>query len=234
MPSEHSKIFTRPFQLVPGQPLPSPNRLRKKILIKNKRLRPEVEIRELELFRRGELAIEEEERDDPNADGATASPIAAAITGNATNNSSLAATGGANAGATDANASTAGTTPTTVTATQYQGSTLNVHPYLSSMVNYTTPMKFQGFEVAEEENCSFKMSSFAEATALGYLKQYAMELVNYNKRQLSRIYPKGARVDSSNFMPQVYKPRSFRMSFFFATCLSNARFSGIRAANSCL
>ena len=47
------------------------------------------------------------------------------------------------------------------------------------------------------------MSSFAEATAMGYLKTSPIELVNYNKRQLSRIYPKGARVDSSNFMPQV-------------------------------
>ena len=64
-------------------------------------------------------------------------------------------------------------------------------------------MKFQGFDFSNEENCSFKMSSFAEATALSYLKTYAIELVNYNKRQLSRIYPKGARVDSSNFMPQV-------------------------------
>lgn len=63
---------------------------------------------------------------------------------------------------------------------------------------------FAGFEVAEEENCSFKMSSFAEATALGYLRTYAIELVNYNKRQLSRIYPKGARVESSNFMPQIF------------------------------
>ena len=51
-----------------------------------------------------------------------------------------------------------------------------------------------GFEVAEEENCSFKMSSFAEATALGYLKTYAIELVNYNKRQLSRIYPKVIKI----------------------------------------
>jgi phosphatidylinositol phospholipase C beta len=57
--------------------------------------------------------------------------------------------------------------------------------------------------VAEEENMSFKMSSFAEPNALGYLKTQAIEFVNYNKRQLSRIYPKGARVDSSNFMPQV-------------------------------
>ena len=31
----------------------------------------------------------------------------------------------------------------------------------------------------------------------------AIEFVNYNKRQISRIYPKGARVDSSNYMPQV-------------------------------
>ena len=49
------------------------------------------------------------------------------------------------------------------------------------------------------------MSSFAEATAMGYLKTTPIEMVNYNKRQLSRIYPKGARVDSSNFMPQVSK-----------------------------
>jgi hypothetical protein len=34
------------------------------------------------------------------------------------------------------------------------------------------------------------MSSFAETTALGYLKSQAVEFVKYNKRQLSRIYPK--------------------------------------------
>lgn len=26
----------------------------------------------------------------------------------------------------------------------------------------------------------------------------------YNKKQLSRIYPKGTRVDSSNYMPQLF------------------------------
>lgn len=188
------------FPLAPGQPLPSPNRLKRKILIKNKRLRPEVEKVELELFRRGELAIEdsEEERDDPKATiGATASPIAAAIAGSA----SASASGGPGGGSTNSDPAGAASS---VTSTPYQSSTLNVHPILSSMVNYTTPQKFQGFEVAEEENCSYKMSSFAEATALGYLKAYAIELVNYNKRQLSRIYPKGARVDSSNFMPQIF------------------------------
>lgn len=47
------------------------------------------------------------------------------------------------------------------------------------------------------------MSSFSETMGLGYLKTQAIEFVNYNKRQMSRIYPKGARVDSSNYMPQV-------------------------------
>lgn len=57
------------------------------------------------------------------------------------------------------------------------------------------------------------MSSFSESTGLGYLKQSAPEFVNYNKRQLSRIYPKGARVDSSNFLPQVRTPTTKSFQF---------------------
>ena len=86
----------------------------------------------------------------------------------------------------------------------HSGSTTNVHPLLSSIVNYTHPTKFAGFDAAEEADLHFKMSSFAEPAALGYLKSQAIEFVNYNKRQISRLYPKGARVDSSNFMPQVF------------------------------
>ena len=71
------------------------------------------------------------------------------------------------------------------------------------MVNYTCPMKFQvpnwfkpvfcplqGFDYAETQDVAHKMSSFAETMALGYLKSQAVEFVKYNKRQLSRIYPK--------------------------------------------
>ncbi|WKY09940.1 hypothetical protein Q1695_002358 [Nippostrongylus brasiliensis] len=86
----------------------------------------------------------------------------------------------------------------------YTGATTNIHPLLSSLINYTHPVKFSGFDVAESNNLHFHMSSFSESTGLGYLKQCAPEFVNYNKRQLSRIYPKGARVDSSNFLPQVF------------------------------
>lgn len=48
------------------------------------------------------------------------------------------------------------------------------------------------------------MSSFSEPAGLNSLKCQAIEFVNYNKRQMSRIYPSGARANSSNYMPQVF------------------------------
>lgn len=54
-----------------------------------------------------------------------------------------------------------------------------------------------------EKNIHHNMSSFSEPNGLSYLKTHAMEFVNYNKRQMSRIYPSGARANSSNYMPQV-------------------------------
>jgi hypothetical protein len=32
---------------------------------------------------------------------------------------------------------------------RYTGATTNIHPWLSSMVNYAQPVKFQGFDVSE-------------------------------------------------------------------------------------
>jgi phosphatidylinositol phospholipase C beta len=55
------------FGLEPGIPLPPPSALKRKILIKNKRLKPEVEKQELELFRQGEFVIDDEEREDASA-----------------------------------------------------------------------------------------------------------------------------------------------------------------------
>lgn len=36
-------------------------------------------------------------------------------------------------------------------ATQYTGSTTNVHPWLSSMINYAQPIKFQSFDEADRK-----------------------------------------------------------------------------------
>uniref|UniRef100_Q7M457 Phosphoinositide phospholipase C n=1 Tax=Artemia sp. TaxID=6662 RepID=Q7M457_ARTSX len=160
--------------------------LKRKILIKNKRLKPEVEKIELELFRQGQFVIEDEEKEDAESPAALlqkrkrkrlqvrhllvrflqvrcdAPPI------------------------------------------NYSGSTTNVHPWLSSMINYAQPVKFQSFEHASQKNVHHNMSSFSEAAGLNLLKTSAIEFVNYNKRQMSRIYPKGTRADSSNYMPQVF------------------------------
>ena len=48
-------------------PLPSPNQLKRKILIKNKRLKLDVEKAELDLFMQGQFVIEDEEKEDASA-----------------------------------------------------------------------------------------------------------------------------------------------------------------------
>ncbi|KAL0829097.1 hypothetical protein ABMA28_003951 [Loxostege sticticalis] len=166
--------------LEPGVPLPPPSALKRKILIKNKRLKPEVEKQELELFRQGQFVIEDEEKEDASAVVLLDKKPEEIV----------------------AEAATAGDDAPPPVA--YTGSTTNVHPWLSSMVNYAQPIKFQGFEEAEKKNIYHNMSSFAETTGMNYLKQQAIDFVNYNKRQMSRIYPKGTRADSSNYMPQVF------------------------------
>jgi len=54
-------------QLEPGVPLPPPSALKRKILIKNKRLKPEVEKQELELFLKGQFEIVDEVKEDASA-----------------------------------------------------------------------------------------------------------------------------------------------------------------------
>ena len=48
------------------------------------------------------------------------------------------------------------------------------------------------------------MSSFSETVGHGHLNSSSIEMVQYNKRQFSRIYPKGQRLDSSNYNPIIF------------------------------
>nr|XP_054759157.1 1-phosphatidylinositol 4,5-bisphosphate phosphodiesterase beta-1-like isoform X7 [Lytechinus pictus] len=75
---------------------------------------------------------------------------------------------------------------------------------MSALVNYIQPVHFSHFEGSEKKNHSYEISSFVETSAMNRVKENPVEFVNYNRRQLSRIYPKGTRVDSSNFMPQIF------------------------------
>ncbi|XP_035760671.1 1-phosphatidylinositol 4,5-bisphosphate phosphodiesterase beta-1-like [Neolamprologus brichardi] len=75
---------------------------------------------------------------------------------------------------------------------------------MSTLVNYVQPTKFNSFEASKKAARCYHMSSFVETKALEHLTKSPVEFVEYNKSQLSRIYPKGTRVDSSNFMPQLF------------------------------
>uniref|UniRef100_A0A8B9JT30 Phosphoinositide phospholipase C n=1 Tax=Astyanax mexicanus TaxID=7994 RepID=A0A8B9JT30_ASTMX len=133
------------FPIEPARPLPSPNDLKRKILIKNKRLKPEVEQKQLESFKRhmeaGEMSVQggDDENEEDMENDAEQQLIA---------------------------------------SYKYEGATTNIHPYLSAMVNYAQPVKFQSFEIAEEKNIHHNMSSFNESVGLGYLKTNAIEFVN--------------------------------------------------------
>ncbi|KFO28451.1 1-phosphatidylinositol-4,5-bisphosphate phosphodiesterase beta-3 [Fukomys damarensis] len=83
-------------------------------------------------------------------------------------------------------------------------SEVNATEEMSTLVNYIEPVKFKSFEAARKRNKCFEMSSFVETKAMEQLTKSPMEFVEYNKQQLSRIYPKGTRVDSSNYMPQLF------------------------------
>uniref|UniRef100_A0A4W6DTD3 1-phosphatidylinositol 4,5-bisphosphate phosphodiesterase n=1 Tax=Lates calcarifer TaxID=8187 RepID=A0A4W6DTD3_LATCA len=187
-------LLKQPLENYPieaGRPLPSPNDLKRKILIKNKRLKPEVEQKQLEAFKKhmeaGEtntpaiIMGEENEDDTENGQSVCVRNVKWLIV-----------------------IHTGFIMDQRLSQYTYVGATTNIHPYLSAMVNYAQPVKFQSFDVAEERNIHHNMSSFNESVGLGYLKTNAIEFVNYNKRQMSRIYPKGGRVDSSNYMPQIF------------------------------
>uniref|UniRef100_A0A8B9LI28 1-phosphatidylinositol 4,5-bisphosphate phosphodiesterase n=1 Tax=Astyanax mexicanus TaxID=7994 RepID=A0A8B9LI28_ASTMX len=172
------------FPLEPGQPLPSPNDLKRKILIKNRRLKPEVEKKQLEHFRKhmeaGDVNMSTNMSEDENEEDAGCGKTVIACEPGVADEQAL------------------------IQSYTYVAATTNIHPYLSNIINYAQAVKFLGFEEAEEMNIHHNMSSFNESVGLGYLRTNAIEFVNYNKRQMSRIYPKGGRVDSSNYMPQIF------------------------------
>ncbi|KAM9356001.1 1-phosphatidylinositol 4,5-bisphosphate phosphodiesterase beta-2 isoform 2-T2 [Pholidichthys leucotaenia] len=84
------------------------------------------------------------------------------------------------------------------------GQEVTAYEAMSSIVNYIQPNKFITFEHARKRNKSYAISSFVETKGEAMIAKSATEFVEYNKRQMSRIYPKGTRMDSSNYNPQPF------------------------------
>ncbi|KAK7901929.1 hypothetical protein WMY93_018698 [Mugilogobius chulae] len=74
-------------------------------------------------------------------------------------------------------------------------------PELSELVVYCRSVPFTGFENTTEKAPN-EMSSFSESDALKLIKDSGKLFVRHNSRQLSRIYPSGQRLQSSNYDPQ--------------------------------
>ncbi|XP_071324548.1 1-phosphatidylinositol 4,5-bisphosphate phosphodiesterase delta-3-A isoform X1 [Trachinotus anak] len=74
-------------------------------------------------------------------------------------------------------------------------------PELSALVVYCRSVPFRGFENVSEKPPN-EMSSFSESEALRLIKDSGKLFVRHNSRQLSRIYPSGQRLQSSNYDPQ--------------------------------
>lgn len=73
---------------------------------------------------------------------------------------------------------------------------------LSDLVLYCKSVHFHGFDQARSHAKCYEMSSFSESKAKKLAKEAGTDFVQYNTRQLSRIYPSGLRTDSSNYNPQ--------------------------------
>ncbi|XP_052119903.1 1-phosphatidylinositol 4,5-bisphosphate phosphodiesterase isoform X1 [Frankliniella occidentalis] len=213
------------FPILPGAILPSPNALKNKILIKNKRLDPEKEKEGLEKFKAGKLNDDDGEKEDSDASAPTVISLdkkrkilveSKRLEKNSGQDDLdlymkgelMLIEGDKDDVSVPLSTSIDKKVPDVLEGvpipTHYTGSTTRVHPWLSSMVNYAQPVKFQGFDVAEKNNFHYNMSSFNETNGLSYLKSQAIEFVQYNKRQMSRIYPRGTRLESTNFLPQVF------------------------------
>eukprot|EP00027_Filamoeba_sp_ATCC50430_P001013 CAMPEP_0168555584 /NCGR_PEP_ID=MMETSP0413-20121227/8417_1 /TAXON_ID=136452 /ORGANISM="Filamoeba nolandi, Strain NC-AS-23-1" /LENGTH=837 /DNA_ID=CAMNT_0008586453 /DNA_START=37 /DNA_END=2550 /DNA_ORIENTATION=- len=60
---------------------------------------------------------------------------------------------------------------------------------------------FKGFEESKTYSKEWHICSFSEAKVDKLLKKNPQDFIEFNLKQLSRIYPKGIRVDSSNYDP---------------------------------
>ncbi|XP_026173930.1 1-phosphatidylinositol 4,5-bisphosphate phosphodiesterase beta-3 isoform X2 [Mastacembelus armatus] len=197
------------YPLVPGQPLPSPQELMGKILIKNKKKHHHHRPSSGGSIRRRELG----EQSSPNNECLLAESEGSQLLSNGEeklaermvkDSGPRKSIGGEGESEEEEEDEPVPELKKPNTDEGTASSEVNATEEMSTLVNYIEPVKFKSFEVATKRKKYFEMSSFVETKGMDTLKSSPIEFVEYNKNQLSRIYPKGTRVDSSNYMPQLF------------------------------
>uniref|UniRef100_A0A8C5ES78 Phosphoinositide phospholipase C n=1 Tax=Gouania willdenowi TaxID=441366 RepID=A0A8C5ES78_GOUWI len=80
--------------------------------------------------------------------------------------------------------------------------TMKLSRALSDLVKYTRSVGLSDIEA--QANCSWQVSSLSETKAHQLMQHKVTSFIQFNQKQLSRIYPSSYRVDSSNFNPQPF------------------------------
>ncbi|OUC45102.1 Phosphatidylinositol-specific phospholipase C, X domain protein [Trichinella nativa] len=81
---------------------------------------------------------------------------------------------------------------------------LEVSEELSALVNYMKATKFKSFEDSASRNFSNEVTSFSEVKGYEMMQKDVTSFINYNKHRCTRIYPRGNRMNSSNYAPQIF------------------------------
>ncbi|XP_075117975.1 1-phosphatidylinositol 4,5-bisphosphate phosphodiesterase zeta-1 isoform X1 [Leptodactylus fuscus] len=75
---------------------------------------------------------------------------------------------------------------------------------LSDLVIYTQSKKFISFQHSREHQKFYENNSLSEQEAKKLSRHSAQEFIQHTRNFITRIYPKGSRTDSSNFLPQEF------------------------------
>ncbi|KAM5171923.1 1-phosphatidylinositol 4,5-bisphosphate phosphodiesterase zeta-1 [Mantella aurantiaca] len=75
---------------------------------------------------------------------------------------------------------------------------------LSDLVIYTKSKKFVSFQHSRDRQKFYENNSVSETEALWLIRHAAQEFIYHNMKFISRIYPKGSRIGSTNIHPQEF------------------------------
>ncbi|NXI74546.1 PLCZ1 phosphodiesterase, partial [Anseranas semipalmata] len=81
---------------------------------------------------------------------------------------------------------------------------INIAIELSDLVIYTKSEKFVSFEHSLAYQKCYENNSIGEVRARKFVKHSVDEFVSHTSRFITRIYPKGTRTNSSNYNPQEF------------------------------
>nr|AXS78273.1 1-phosphatidylinositol-4,5-bisphosphate phosphodiesterase beta-1 [Anisakis simplex] len=194
------------YPIKPGVTLPSPNALRRKILIKSKKLEPRKHLDSITTRSGGEPvdsvtkqeSVESSGSDKVYQENGENELTSLPSTDNEELNDEKASEQAEEEFMRRAGLISQGSLEEKVSSSESD----MIATELSDLVNYVRAMgKLTSFEISESKQMSSELFSMTETRAYELVKQNPVEFVNHNKRQITRVYPKGKRVDSSNFWP---------------------------------